>query len=212
MMKRIPAATLALFAWSLQAEVIDRIAVTVGRHVITQSQLDTEVRVTAFLEGQKVENPELARKQAATRLIQQTLIRREIELTRSPAPNAEEAAPLLEQARALRGATFNKDLAEAGLLTSDLAEHLLWQLTFLRFVQYRFQPSINLADDEVKAYYGEQLARWAKEGKSAPPMESIRKEIETVLTQRHVDEALDRWLLEQQQQTTIVYRIKGLTE
>lgn len=212
MLKRIPVATLALFAWSLQAEVIDRIAVTVGRHVITQSQLDTEVRVTAFVEGQKVENPELARKQAATRLIQQTLIRREIELTRSPVPSAAEAAPLLEQARALHGGTFNKDLAEASLLASDLAEHLHWQLTFLRFVQYRFQPGINLGDDEVKGYYDAQLPRWAKEGKSAPPMESIRKEIETVLTQRHVDEALDRWLLEQQQQTTIVYRIKGLTE
>ena len=204
---------MAVLAWSsLQGEVIDRIAVVVGRHVITQSQLETEVRVTAFLEGQKIDLGELARKQAATRLINQTLIRREIELTRSPAPKPEEAAPLIDQARELRGGTFARDLAEAGLQESDVAEHLLWQLTFLRFVQYRFQPGVNLGEDEVKTYYESQLPRWASEGKAAPPMESIHKEIETLLTQRHVDQALDRWLSEQHVLTTIVYRIKGLAE
>ena len=49
-------AAVALFGFAMpmaiRAEVIDRIAIVVGRQVITASQIDTEVRVTAFLSGQ----------------------------------------------------------------------------------------------------------------------------------------------------------------
>jgi hypothetical protein len=204
---------LALSLSTLQAEVVDRIAIAVGRHVITQTHLETEIRVTAFVEGAAPKIDDTAiRRQAAARLIQQTLIRREIELTRFPMPKPDDAQPILEQVRAGHGENFAKDLAAAGLDAQDLADHLLWQLTLLRFVQYRFQPGIQIGDDEVKAYYDAQLPRWAAEGRTVPPLESMRKDIESLLTHQRVDQALDRWLAEQREQTAVTYRLKGLAE
>jgi hypothetical protein len=197
----------------LRGEVVDRVAIAVGRHVITQSHLDTEVRVTEFLsDGQRKIDAATARKEAAGRLIQQTLIRREIEITRFPMPKPEDAQPLFEQIRAAHGDNFAKDLKAAGLDSQDLSDHLLWQLTLMRFVLYRFQPGISIGDDEISRYYEAQLPKWAAEGKSAPPLDKIAKEIENLLTQQRVDIALDKWLAEQREQTQIVYRIKGLSE
>ena len=207
------AVLVALSLSMLRGEVVDRIAIAVGRHVITQSHLDTEVNVTAFLsDGTQKLDAAVARKQAANRLIQQTLIRREIEITRFPMPKPEEAQPLFEQIRTPHGENFLKVLNAAGLQTQDLSDHLLWQLTLMRFVLYRFQPGINIGDDEIKSYYEAQLPKWAAEGKSAPVFETIRKDIENLLTQQRVDRALDAWLLEQRAQTQIVHRVKGLQE
>ncbi len=44
---------------------IDRIVITVANQVITQSQIDDEIRVTAFLNREKVDLSADARKQAA---------------------------------------------------------------------------------------------------------------------------------------------------
>ncbi len=71
------------------AEIIDRIVITVGNQVITQSQVDDEIRVTAFLNHEKVDLSAAARKQAASRLIEQALIKREMDLSRYPLPGAE---------------------------------------------------------------------------------------------------------------------------
>ena len=98
------AALILLCLTVLHGEIIDRIAVAVGKQVITSSQIDTEERVTAFLNGSGADADAVAvRKKAAGRLIDQTLIRREIELTRFPVPRPEEAVPLLEQAKAVHG-------------------------------------------------------------------------------------------------------------
>lgn len=212
-MPKLAVVLLLLSLSILHAEVVDRVAIAVGRHVITQSHLDTEVKVTAFLSGGSTKvDAAAARKQAAGRLIQQTLIRREIEITRFPMPKPEDAQPLFEQIRVAHGENFAKDLQAAGLDPQDLADHLLWQLTLMRFVLYRFQPGISIGEEEISNYYEKQLPKWAAEGKSAPPLEKIAKEIENLLTQQRVDVALDTWLAEQRGQTQIVYRIKGLEE
>jgi hypothetical protein len=195
----------------LHAEIIDRVAVAVGKQVITSSQIDTEVRVTAFLNGGGTEaDPVAARKKAAGRLIDQTLIRKEIELTRFPVPKPDEAAPLLQQAKTVHGDGYTNALKMASLTEDDVLQHLLWQLTFLRFVQYRFQPGVSLTDNEVRDFYNEQSARFKAQGKTTPAFDAIRKDLETILTQRYVDEALDRWLAEQRSQAIIVFRLKGL--
>ena len=157
-------AAVALFGFAMpmaiRAEVIDRIAIVVGRQVITASQIDTEVRVTAFLSGQsKPAVTDTLKSEAAARLIEQTLVRREIELTRFPTPKSEETKPLFEQAMRIHGDNFASALREAGLSEDDLNQHLLWQLTLLRFVQYRFQPSVSVADNEIRDLYNQESAR-----------------------------------------------------
>jgi hypothetical protein len=77
----------------------------------------------------------------------------------------------------------------------------------IRFVDYRFRPGIQLADDELKEVYEERVAEW-KRTKSQPPpsFEDSREEIETFLLRERADQALDRWVGETRNRARILYR------
>src|SRR3984885_14331955 len=85
----------------LRAEIIDRIVITVGNQVITQSQIDDEIRVTAFLNRDKLDLTPDAKKQAASRLIEQALIKREMDLSRYPLPELSDAGESLQTLKAM---------------------------------------------------------------------------------------------------------------
>src|SRR5437899_3021245 len=56
---------------------IDRIAVSVGNQVITESELITDLRVTAFLDRRPVDLSSAAKRKSADRLVDQVLILKE---------------------------------------------------------------------------------------------------------------------------------------
>jgi hypothetical protein len=139
------------------AVVIDRIAVIVGKHAVKLSDIDRDLRVTAFLNRQAlVENAD-ARRKAADRLIDQQIIRDELATGGYTRPTDADADAMLRQIRQSRfgGAEprIKQALAQYGLTEGELRAHLLWQLTVLRFIEQRFQPGVMVTDDEVRAYY-----------------------------------------------------------
>ncbi len=73
-------AVLSLMSCVLPAVVIDQIAVVVGRAIVKDSDIDRDLRVTEFLNGDRVSENESARKAAVNRLIDQAFIRREIQV------------------------------------------------------------------------------------------------------------------------------------
>ena len=204
-----PSAFCLLFACLLaRTEVIDRIAITVGNQVITESQIGEELRVTAFLNHLPLDMSVSAKKKAAARLIEQALVRREMELSLYPAPSASEADTSLKALQAMYPSErqYEKELADYGLSEDALKRHLLWQLTLLRFVDFRFRPGIQISDSDVQAYYQEQRSEWQKKGaQPIPSLEEARSQIEEILTQRGIDQALDRWMMDAQTQVTIRY-------
>ena len=191
----------------LRAEVIDRIAATVGKQVITESQVTEEIRVTAFLDQKPADWSPANRARAVNRLVDQTLIRREIEATRFQEPPAQEGAKLLSQLKAAMK-DFDLDLAANRLSEAVVAKHLQWQVTFLRFVDYRFKPSVEVTDADLKDFYKTEAEEWKKQGKPVPPLDDVRADLERLLTSRYVDHALDRWLGDQRTQTSIVFKIR----
>ena len=74
-MKRPVSAALCLAAIVAGAEVIDRIAVVVGKIAIKASDIRREMRITQFLNREPVSETAEARKKAAERLIDQAIIR-----------------------------------------------------------------------------------------------------------------------------------------
>jgi len=201
---------LFLFAASapLSAEVIDRMAISVGNQVITQSQIEEEVRVTAFLNNEKVGLSADQKKKAAARLIEQALIKREMDLSRYPLPALSDADSALKdiQSHYPSQAAFEQALADHGITAAQLQEHLWWQLTVLRFVDYRFRPGIQISDSEVQAYYQQQVSKWQQQGvKTVPSLSDQRAEIEEILTDQQIDENLDRWLADSRKQVPIRY-------
>jgi hypothetical protein len=214
-----PAACLSAFwllasgFWILPGEIIDRIAISVGNQVITESQIDEEIRLTAFLNQEKLDLDKSERKKAAGRLIEQTLVRREMEFSRYPIPALSDAAHSLEalKTRFKTQAEYQQALDAYGITEDGLMRRLWWQETFLRFVDYRFRPGIQIPDADVHAAYQEQLNKWKQEGLDpVPKLEDVRASIEQTLTEQRIDQAMDRWLADTRTQVAIRFRDEGL--
>jgi hypothetical protein len=189
-----------------EREVIDRIAATVGKQVVAESRVAEEIRVAAFLDGKAPDFSDANRAEVLNRLIDQTLVRREIDATRFPEAPPEEGTKLLEQ---LKSATkdFASSLASYRLQESTVLKHLQWQMTFLRFVEYRFKPSVDITETDLKDFYATQVKEWRKQAKPVPEFDDVKPDLERLLMAKYVDQALDRWLGDQRTETAIV--IKG---
>lgn len=214
MRRRITAASAVLFAaLVLPAEIIDRIAISVGNQVITESQIEEELQVTAFLNREKLDLSALEKKQAAARLIEQTLVKREMEFSRYPLPADADADESLKSvtSRYADPTLYETALHQYGIDADALKRRLLWQLTLLRFVDYRFRSGIQLQDADVQAYYQQQVAKWRQQGvQPIPTLEDARGQIEEILTQQRIDQSLETWLTETRTQVAIRYRDETL--
>jgi len=203
----------AVVLLAADAEIIDRIAVTIGDRVVTQQQVNEEIRVAAFLNREKPDLSAASKQEAAERLVKQELIRREMDSTHYPLPDRGEAAPLEKQAIDQYGGepAYLAALAASGLTRDEVKEQLWWQLTTLRFIDYRFKPAVHIPDGAIERYYDAQVEKWKAEGqKEIPSLDDSRESIEQILTDARVDRALDSWLAEARKQLTIRFREDAL--
>jgi len=209
-MKAVSAILLLTLAASSVAEILDRIAVTVDDIVITERDITNHLRVAAFLNGEPVELTLAARREAAGRLVEQTLVRREMEISRYPIPAATDADSLVSQIRDERfpsDEAFRETLSEYHLDEDDLREGLRLQLTVLRFIDYRFRPGITVTEEEVERYYEDVLAPESRRsGETTGSIDSLRDTIEEILIGQRINEALDEWLEQTLATSRVVYR------
>lgn len=202
---------LCLLPWA-SAEIIDRVAVSVGTTVITESELLEQMRVRAVLEDVALKVDGDSKRDAADRLIQQTLIRREIDNTRYIPPEGALAEPLVA---AFKLSRFNNDearyrsaLQSAGISDAELTAAFLWQLTVLRFIEFRFRPGIQVSPEDIREYYEQKfLPEWRSRTKDpVPSVEDSAGMIEEILVQERIDNQLDRWISQSRTQVSIRYR------
>ncbi|MGP8243993.1 MAG: hypothetical protein ACLQVN_05690 [Bryobacteraceae bacterium] len=204
-----------LLPLSASAAIIDRIAVSVGNRVVTTLDVDREIRVTAFLDGRKPDFGKASKRATAERLVDQELIRRELEYSRYPAPSAAEIAPLLQQFKSkyfASDAAYRQALADAGITEQDLKDELIWQRTLLSYIQVRFQPTVQVSDQDIQDYFDQTVApaaRAAHPGQT-PRLNEFREQIETSLTGQREDQQLDDWLKNARKRTGIVYHPEAL--
>jgi hypothetical protein len=106
---------------------------------------------------------------------------------------------------------FQDALQAYGVTQDELTRRLWWQLTLLRFIDYRFRPGVQVPASDVQAYYRQQVAGWEQKGiKPIPTFEESRDQIEEILTQKRIDEALGQWIKDTRGQVTITYRDAAL--
>ena len=196
------------FALAASAETVDRLAIAVEREAITELQLDEELRVTAFLNRQPIVRDLNTRRAAADRLVQQLIVRREMEVNHYPLPDEEDVNKYFEQIRSGFGsaAQFAQALATYSLTESTLRDHLMLQLTTLRFIEYRFEPEVDISDTEIRMAYEREIANWSADHSGpAPSLEASRESIRNRLVEERIDRALDTWLQERRKRVHIVY-------
>ena len=199
-----------VFCMVLPASTLDRLAVTVGHTVITELQIDEDLRVAALLNGQPVTRDLTSRRAAADRLVAQLLIRHEIELSRYPAPANEEVDTLFSQVQETLGGPerLKQLLSEFDVSEQTLRAHLLAQLATLQFIEFRFRPDITISDSEIDAEYHHQIANMQAANPRArtPPLDAAEKaKLSEVLLEERTDAALNSWLAESRKQVNITY-------
>jgi hypothetical protein len=192
------------------ADVIDRVAVTVDRSVVTESEILRDLRIIAFIDGLEGKFTPEQKRTAADRLVERMLIRREMTFSRYPQPSQADTNPLLAQIRQ-RFADDNawRAALEAAKITEDeLREYLLAGLRSMRFTDLRFRPGIQIPEDEIREAYEKREAEKRNSNGGAQPStyEESREEIEAQLIDQRVEQALDRWLGEARTQLRIIYR------
>ena len=202
--------TLAMFgAIGVHGAILDRIAVTVGKHVIAESDVIHDLRVAAFLDQRPVDLSGAEKRKSADRLVDQYLILQDAALSRLPLPTDETAAALLQQVKSQyrSDGDYRAALVRYEITEEDVSSHLLAGVRALRYTDLRFRPEIQVSDEEVRDFYNTLAADWRKKNpNNVPSFEESREQTEKLLTDQRTAQALDRWLGAQRNETQILYR------
>ena len=167
-------------ALSLRAEVVDRIALTIGNQAIVESQIDEELRVTALLNHKPVIRNQDARRDGATRMIQQFLIKLEMEVSHFSQPDTKDLEAYRLQVERDYGGPDGlvAALQRYQLDEAVLRSHLNLQLTALRFITFRFQPQFAANDPDLERRTDEALDAWLTEAKKRHTIVFLDKGLE----------------------------------
>ena len=192
------------------AVVVDRIAVVVDNHVIKTSDIDRDLRVTEFLNRDKLDLSLDARRKAAERLIDQSVIREEMEkgaYIRSNTADLEAMQKQLPQQRfAGSDVRMKAELATYGLSLEQLRLQLQWQLDVLKFIDQRFRPGVLVTDEEVKAYYDQHTADLKRQYPQIKTYEGMEPKIRESLEGERLNQNFEQWLANARKGSRIEYR------
>ena len=201
---------LILFNTLQAATVLDRIAVIVGKHVIKQSDINRDLRVTEFLNRVPLDLSAAARRQSAERLIDQEIIRQEIITGGYERPAESEAMALEAKLRQDRfggsESRMQQELARHGLSEQQLRDELRWQLTVLRFIDQRFRVGVIVMDEEVRTYYDQHVAELRRQYPANSSFEALEPNIRSLLEGERVNQSFDQWLKEARSSYQIDYK------
>jgi hypothetical protein len=197
-----------------RAVIIDQIAIVVGNAVIKDSDIERDIRVVSFLNRQKLSFDLSMRKEAANRLIDQSLIQREIDVGEYQVPPESDADKLLLDTQKERAATaeaFSRMLARYGLSVEQLRAHLYWQLTVLRFIDQRFRPAVLVTEDDVQNYYREHASDFRTTSGGQPKsLDEVRNEIREIITNERINRQFDAWIRARRRSTNIQFLEESL--
>ena len=194
--------------------VLDRIAVIVGKRVIKTSDINVDLRLTAFLNREPVRTDPDNKRRSAERLIDQEIIRQEIISGGFRRPAEDQAAGLQGQLTRDRfggsESRLREDLARYGLSENTLREQLLWQLTVLSFIDQRFQAGAVVTDEDVRSYYDQHLADLRRQNPQASNYEALQPQIRKLLEGERVDQSFNQWLSQARNRYRIEYKQEAL--
>jgi hypothetical protein len=201
---------LSLAAPVFAGEVIDGIVASVNREPILRSDWDDAVRFEAFMQQKKLPDVrEADRVLALQHLIDRQLLKAQMGDTNYMQPKEDALQQDVDKVRAQvpngkEDAAWQKLLASYGMDEAGLKEHLRTEFQTMNFIEVRLRPTVHVQDEDVEAYYREQLIPdLQKTGGTVIAFPDVAPRIRELLTQQRMDEMLDAWLHNLRQQADI---------
>ena len=201
--------TLLVVAAAAQAVVLDRIAASIGRQVILESDIARSIRVAAFLDQKPPDLGGESKRRAAERLVDQVLMLREAAENRVVLPGDEDALKLLATAKTQFATPdqYESALRQYQITERDLRNHLLGGFRMLRFTDLRFRPEVQVGEDELADFYQILAAGWKRNPNgSVPTLEESRSQVRQILMDQKALQKLDSWLASARVQLGVSYR------
>lgn len=175
---------------------------------VKDSDIERDIRITEFLNGQPLKIGPAERKAAATRLLDQTFIRREIRIGDYPTATMQQADKELDTLKKERfhtQAAFQEALRRYDLNELELRTQFEWQLTVLQFIDARFRPAAYVGEDEIQKYYTEHTAALRQKFPGKTSLTELRQDIQDILAGEKVNQLFFSWLDDQHKNTKIQY-------
>ncbi len=191
------------------AVILDRVAIVVNNQPIKDSDIERDIRATSLLNGVQLDLGPAARIEAANRLIDQALIRREIQVAQYPEAKPEEAQALVEEMRKQRygqSGAYQAALQRYGIDDAQLHHQVAWQATVLKFIEQRFRPGVLISDEEVQKYFDAHVGELRRQAGGKPvTVDDVRGSIEEQLSGERVNRDFFAWLEQAHKEAQIRY-------
>lgn len=187
------------------AVVLDRVVAVVNRHVILESDIDDEIRLSV-IDPDQAGAGALSRQRALEQLVSQALVEQQIRQEDAeaamPKPAEVEARvselrrqlPACAHENCASDAGWNAFLAAHGLTPDQVTAYMRHRMEILRFIELRFRAGIHISEPEIAAYYRNTLLPQYKTGEHVPPLNQVSSRIEQILLEQQVNVLFDQWL------------------
>ncbi len=176
-------------------EVLDRIVAVVDRDAIVQSEIASDLRWEAMMSGSEVDEGPERQDSVLRRLIDRRLVQMDIATTPFLMASPEEVDGAVAQ---LHGESFfgDRDFAEAlayyGLDEEECRSFVAEQISFERYVQFRFKSGFEANPDSVQAYYEEEYVPGQRRARATvEPLETIADSIREIIAERRANTLLE---------------------
>lgn len=195
-MKRA-ALTLAVvfLATPAEAEIVDRIAATIEKDVITLSEVNQVVTLRIFARRAD-EGEDAYRRRVLDSMIAQTLRFRDVERFGSADISADaiEARLLRVRQRFSSQAEFEQAVAATELTLDEVRTLIKRELQVEAYIEERFSPLIFVSIDEIERFYRD---RWVPQRRSrgldVPAVGQVREEIRDLLKAERLSTEIGKW-------------------
>ncbi len=192
------------------AEVVDGVVATVNRQPILRSDWDEGVRFEAFMQQKSLDQvTDSDHVLALQHLIDRQLLKAQMGNAEYMQPSDEALRQDVDKVRAQvpnghEDQAWQHLLASYGLTEASLKEHMRGEFQVMNFIEVRLRPNVHVPDEEIEAYYHNQLLPdLSKNGGAVVAFTDVAPRIRELLTQQRMDEMLDVWLHNLRQQADI---------
>lgn len=182
-------------------EVVDRIVATVNGHPILQSDWDEALAYETFAEGRPPGSGSLdQRKAALDRLIDQELVREQVEHGDFQRATSEDVERRVQEIRKVHVDAADRDgwgraLQRYGLTESELREKVAVELEEMRAIDAHLRPGVQIDSRSVETYYHEKLLPELRQsGGVEVPLEQVAPKIRELLAQQRINDLLASWI------------------
>lgn len=179
-----------LQAPSARGELVDRIVAIIDREVVTLSEAEQARAIGRARSGSEAPLVEVVE-----RLIESRLVEREVErFTGEPVSPALVDRALGEIRERFDSETaFRETFSKSGLTEEELRTNVKRQLAVSQYLERRFRPLTFVTDDQIDAYYREELVPDLPGG-HAPELSEVSESIRRILEERAFNARVEEWI------------------